>query len=687
MRQEWEPEDLIEVWTLLEEDQERLRNKSGANRLGFALLLKFFEVEARFPEDAGEIPVPAVSYVAQQVRVAAEEWAAYDWSGRAIKRHRMEIRGAFGFRECTEEDQAQLAEWLAVELCGVELNRDRLAEAVVARCRKDRLEPPAPGQIDRLVGKAVSTFEERFCAATVGRLSAATRSRLDDLIAEDADADADSAGGGGTFFTELKADPGALGLDSLLAEVNKLQRVRGLQLPPELFGDVSGKLVAAWRARAAKEYPSDLRAAAGPVRYTLLSTLCHVRETEITDSLVELFIQLVQKINTRAEKKVEGEFTKELKRVRGKEGILLRLAEAAVAEPGGTVRKVIYPVAGESTLKALAAEAAANEARYRARVRTVLRSSYSNHWRRMLSPLLNALELKCNNTAYRPVMDAIDLLKRYLDQPIAKEGAFFDEAEKIPLAGVVREEWRKAVVDERGRVERIPYELCVLVALRDALRRREIWVPGANRWQNPEDAAGPGEVHRGSSESATRGPDPLRHGAGAGHHGRGGHRQETRRAMDQGLAAGQAGGAGEPRRAEDGDRTPLGHHRPDRHPQGGRVRHRLHRRVHLGRHQGGGPEGGAATPAAVGAVRARDEHGHQARRGHRQARRERGRPAPRTAPVVNRTNMRAALVRLVNATFAARDQAWWGEGTACASDSKKFGSCYPGRPEAVRYAA
>jgi hypothetical protein len=226
---------------------------------------------------------------------------------------RTEIRGAFGFRECTKEDQAQLTEWLAVELCGVELNRDRL--------------------------------------------SAATRSRLDDLIAEDAGADEESAGGGGTFFTELKADPGALGLDSLLAEVNKLQRVRGLQLPPELFADVSEKLVAAWRARAAKEYPSDLRAAAGPVRYTL-STLRHVRETEITDSLVKLFIQLVQKINTRAEKKVEGEFNKELKRVRGKEGILLRLAEAAVADPGGTVRKVIYPVAGESTLKALAAEAA-----------------------------------------------------------------------------------------------------------------------------------------------------------------------------------------------------------------------------------------------------------------------------------------------------------------------------------------
>lgn len=254
MRQDWEPEDLIEVWPLLEEDQERLRNKSGANRLGFALLLKFFEVEARFPEDAGEIPVPAVSYVAQQVKVPAEEWAAYDWSGRAIKRHRVEIRGAFGFRECTAEDQVQLAEWLAAELCGVELNRDRLAEAVVVRCRGDRMEPPTPGRIARLVGSAVTTFEERFCTATLGRLSAATRSRLDDLVAEDA-GEEESAGGGVSFFSELKADPGALGLDSLLAEVNKLQRVRALELAPELFGDVSEKLVAAWRARASKEYP------------------------------------------------------------------------------------------------------------------------------------------------------------------------------------------------------------------------------------------------------------------------------------------------------------------------------------------------------------------------------------------------------------------------------------------------
>ena len=47
--------------------------------------------------------------------------------------------------------------------------------------------------------------------------------------------------------------------------------------------------------------------------------------------------------------------------------------------------------------------------------------------------------------------------------------------------------WRDGVIDDDGRVERIPYELCVLIALRDALRRREVYVQGAGRWKNPDD--------------------------------------------------------------------------------------------------------------------------------------------------------------------------------------------------------
>jgi hypothetical protein len=45
MRREWELEDLIECWTLDEDEFALVGNKTGATRLGFSLLLKFFETE------------------------------------------------------------------------------------------------------------------------------------------------------------------------------------------------------------------------------------------------------------------------------------------------------------------------------------------------------------------------------------------------------------------------------------------------------------------------------------------------------------------------------------------------------------------------------------------------------------------------------------------------------------------
>ncbi|MGH3905118.1 MAG: DUF4158 domain-containing protein [Pseudonocardiaceae bacterium] len=129
MRREWTAEELIACWTLVDEDWGLLANKAGATRLGFGVLLKYFELEARFPRHAGEVPRAAVDYVAHQVKVPPEQFAGYDWSGRAIKYHRSQIRKALGFREATVGDEDKLAAWLAEHVCPVELSEDRLREA------------------------------------------------------------------------------------------------------------------------------------------------------------------------------------------------------------------------------------------------------------------------------------------------------------------------------------------------------------------------------------------------------------------------------------------------------------------------------------------------------------------------------------------------------------------------------
>ena len=425
MRREWEPEDLIAAWTLLDGDWELMANKAGATRLGFALLLKFFEQEARFPRHVGELPKAAVDYMAGQVKVDPGLLAGYGWAGRSIERHRAQIRKALGFRESTRADEDALIEWLATEICPMVLTDEGVRAAMLARCRRLKIEPP--GRVERILGGCRAGFEREFCLQVLGRLSADSARALWEL-----------ATGEDGFLLELKSDPGRLGLETLLEEIVKLRRAKTLGLPADLFGGFSDKLVASWRARAMASHPSDLAANQPPVRLTLVSALAWSRTSEITDALVDLFIGLVSKIGTRAVRKVDKAMEAEARKVRRKTEKLFSIAEASLRKPDDTVRTVVFPAVpgGEATLKALVAEAKADQRAYKERVRTVLASSYSSYYRRMLPKLLGAIEFKCNNIAYRPVMDALELLQRYADIPNTTR--HYDAAEKVPVKGWCR---------------------------------------------------------------------------------------------------------------------------------------------------------------------------------------------------------------------------------------------------------
>ena len=64
----WDTEELIENWTLLPSELNLVSSKVGANQIGFAVLLKYFQIHARFPDSPKEIPDKIISYIAQQLQ-------------------------------------------------------------------------------------------------------------------------------------------------------------------------------------------------------------------------------------------------------------------------------------------------------------------------------------------------------------------------------------------------------------------------------------------------------------------------------------------------------------------------------------------------------------------------------------------------------------------------------------------
>jgi hypothetical protein len=144
-----ELDELVEKWTLLDDEQSLVAGKRGATRLGFVLLLKFYLQHGHFPRGRSALPDDAVQFVADQVKVPASELGLYEWSGRTSRYHQAQIREHLGFRECSVEDADKLASWLSVEVCEDERQRDRVRELLLIRCRDQRIEPPSVGRVDR----------------------------------------------------------------------------------------------------------------------------------------------------------------------------------------------------------------------------------------------------------------------------------------------------------------------------------------------------------------------------------------------------------------------------------------------------------------------------------------------------------------------------------------------------------
>jgi hypothetical protein len=489
MKRQWEPEELIEQFILTPAElailPEEVTNANPSNRLGFAVLLKFFQVESRFPQHPVEVPKVVVHFIAQQLKLTEEDYRRYPWSGGRFKAHRNQIRSFLGFRPIAQSDKPLMKTWLMEDVLPLGLSFEALKAQVYQRFRQLKIEPPVWKQLERLIRSAARAHERDFCRGIAAQLSAPTGKNLDALLDTESPLTDETGHFRQSQMNQLKSDPGRLGLNSLLAEIEKLQCIQALGLPDSLFASVAPKLVQQYRRRASTEPPRELRRHPSAIRYTLVAAFCWQREQEIIDGLVTLLVQIVHRLSLNAERRVERELVTALKRVPRKEALLLKIAVASLQHPDDAVKEVVYPVADPETLQALVDEQTAGDT-YQEKVYTRIRASYLHHYRRMVPAILDTLRFRSNNEQHQPVITALALLSRYRDST----RRYYDADEDLVMEGVLPDDWSELLgePDDQGeiRINRVNYEICVLQALREKLRSRAVWVEGGRRYGNPE---------------------------------------------------------------------------------------------------------------------------------------------------------------------------------------------------------
>ncbi len=115
MKRTWTADELLEHFTLLPDELEAVGNKSGATRLGFAVLFKCFQYEGRFLRSRQEAAPEVVRFLATQVGVDFTLFVQY-----ALLRTRLESIWGAATSTCASDskrfhavDQNLLTQWHA----------------------------------------------------------------------------------------------------------------------------------------------------------------------------------------------------------------------------------------------------------------------------------------------------------------------------------------------------------------------------------------------------------------------------------------------------------------------------------------------------------------------------------------------------------------------------------------------
>lgn len=493
MKNHWTEEELVENFTLLPPERSFVDKKIATTKLGFAVLFKFFQQEARFPTDPTIIPTSVIEFISKQLQIPTYQWQHYSWNSRTFERHRAEIRQYFGFREHSKQDVKDISQWLMTKVLDYTQEVEVLEEKVRMTFRQQKIEPPSANTIDSLIQSTIHQHEQKLYKETFQSLSEISKKRMD--MSLDAWADMEETSmevdhpeeKNRMTFSQMNMGPGRASKKTLEWEIKKIKELKRLELPDDLFSHIPSNMLKTYRLRLISEKANERRRHPPETRYTLLSAFFWSRSREITDNLVELLMTISHNINGQAEKKVDRALLKEIKRVRGKNDIMAALLEKLLGNQEDVVKDVLFSVMDEETVKDLLKELKYDKNVYREKVYFKMRSSYSHSYRSAISELLRILEFQSNNRKHKPVIEALNLVKTY----IGSQKKYLPVDHGVPIDEVIPPKFMKVVVekDAKGnpRVNRINYEIAVLQSLREKLRCKEIWVVGADRYRNPDE--------------------------------------------------------------------------------------------------------------------------------------------------------------------------------------------------------
>ena len=450
-----------------DDDRRRIAaRRRDDNRLGFAVQLGTVRYLGRFLENPAAVPASVLAWTVREIGVAGASLEGYA-EGEARWEHQAEIRRDYGYTPFGASGvEHELSLWLRARAwMSAESHRvlfARAAEHLIAR----RVLLPGYSTLWRLVGAAREHADARGFAMLADTPSSEQRARLQAMLRTPEGRRISSL----ERLRRPEVQPTIAGL------IDGLQRVRELRALADGLGGLEALPVARLRALtvdAERCRPADLAKMSDARRIATLMAFAITGAERGQDDALEQFDRLHGELLLRVKAQSQRE--------RLSDGEALDVAGRTLMEAcrvvlddrvAGPVREAVFAAVQRDRL---AAAVSAMERLARSpddRARELVLTRYRGV-RRYLPVLLETIGFLAND-AGEPILDALTCWQ----QTIRRRTLTVDD---LPTEFVSRP-WRALVEPEPGRIDRGAYAMCALEGLRDALRRRDVYVAPSERY-------------------------------------------------------------------------------------------------------------------------------------------------------------------------------------------------------------
>jgi TnpA family transposase len=459
--QHFSDEEMVRDWTLSPSDIAEVEKYRKSFRLFIAIQLCAVRLYGRFLNHVHDLSPHIINYVGQQLGLPPSLAVAVPERKATYTDHRYNIMTYLGFQKFDDQAQAQLAAWIEQEA-----RRGTLPEALFQQAEThllaQRVLLPGPSVLERLVIHVCSNVHGELFETVFTRLSPELRRAIDQLLLVP-DGEQHSA------FYRLKEYPPAPSIASIQAYLHRYHTVAETGIDAFEIQLLTPEWLVYLFKQAKRYNAKDLTRFTDYKRYTLM--LCFLLETRKTllDHLVAMHDQYLMEMTRQTHHAHEQKHRELRKRQKRAIDVMLDTTDFLLEWPDDQPlsKHDLWQQVEEVTLRSSRQDLQEFKRLEERGYGDLLLNRYPSLRKYFADFIRLPFVAKAGN---EHLIQAIEMV-RALDA---------GDVKRLPPTapiGFVPQELRRALRDQDGKLNRNAWEMGLALAIKDALRSGDLYLP------------------------------------------------------------------------------------------------------------------------------------------------------------------------------------------------------------------